>query len=381
MSTGSKEVMQHYQHPFSPQPPLNGFNHKEGEIDLFELFNVLWLSKIKIIAISLLFATVAIIYALTAQQWWSSKAVVIPAQLNDFSEYQFQVKQFQPVFDVYQQDGTILVNEELTPLIDNEKLFQQFINSFNSLANKKAFLLSSAQFQEYLSYNKLSDEEAISRTLDAWFEKIKAVMTDKKHSDVYTLSLQATTRESSFVLLNSYIAFVSAQVFKDNISNLKAVIKAKENELKQMLTIFEAQASNYIDVEKQRSLLSLDIAKAAKLEQPVANITDNKLFDIQLGSNALQAKVKALDSIDNFGVVDPNIQQIQAKLSLLKATKINTDINFKTFRFLDNVEMPLNRDKPKRILIVVLGTLLGSILGMAMVLIQHAISKNKEEQS
>lgn len=372
--------MQHYQDSSSPQPPFNGFNHKEDEIDLFELFNVLWLSKVKIIAISLLFFVATTIYALTAQQWWSSKAVVIPAQLNDFSEYQFQVKQFQPVFDVYQQDGTILVNEELTPLIDNDKLFQQFINSFNSLAHKKAFLLSSEQFQEYLSFNKISDKEDISRTLDKWFEKIKAVATDKTQDDVYTLSLQATTNKSSFALLNSYIAFVSAQVFKDNISNLQAVTQAKENELKQMLTIFEAQAASYIGVEKQRSLLSLDIAKAANLEQPISNITDNKLFDIQLGSNALQAKVKALDSIDNLGVIDPNIQQIKAKLSLLKTTKINTDISFKTFRFLENVEMPLNRDKPKRAIIVILGTLLGGMLGVAIVLIQHAISKHKEEQ-
>ncbi|KMV28501.1 hypothetical protein AB733_23310 [Photobacterium swingsii] len=371
--------MQHYQHSSSPQAAFNDFNNKKDEIDLFELCNVLWLNKVKIIALSLLFAIAAIIYALTAQQWWSSKAVIIPAQLNDFSEYQFQVKQFQPVFDVYQQDGTILVNEELTPLIDNEKLFQQFINSFNSLANKKAFLLSSEQFQEYLTNNEISDEEAISRTLNAWFHKIKAIITDKKRRDVYTLSLQATTGESSFALLNSYIAFVSAQVFKDNLSNLTAVTQAKENELKQMLTIFEAQASNYIDVEKQRSLLSLDIAKAAKLEQPVTNITDNKLFDIQLGAKALQAKVKALDSIENLGVVDPNIQQVKAKLSLLKSTKVNSNISFKTFRFLENVEMPLNRDKPKRVLIVIFGTLLGGILAAVIVLIQHAISKHKEE--
>ncbi|MGR5078529.1 LPS O-antigen chain length determinant protein WzzB [Photobacterium swingsii] len=379
MSTGSKEVMQ--QHTPSPQVPLNGFEHNADEIDLLKLFNVLWLNRVKIIATSLFFAIAASLYAFTAQQWWSSKAIVIPAQLNDFSEYQFQVKQFQPVFDVYQQDGTILVNKELNVLIDSENLFQQFINSFNSLANKKTFLLSSEQFQQYLATNKISDKEDISRTLDVWFEKIKAVTADTENNEIYTLSLQATTDESSFVLLNSYIAFVSAQVFKDNLSNLTAVTQAKENELKQMLTIFEAQASNYIDVEKQRSLLSLDIAKAAKLEQPVANITDNKLFDIQLGSNALQAKVKALDSIDNLGVVDPNIQQIQAKLSLLKATKINTDISFKTFRFLENVEMPINRDKPKRPRIIVLGVLIGCLFGVVMVLIQHSVSKRREELS
>ncbi|MGF1788269.1 Wzz/FepE/Etk N-terminal domain-containing protein [Photobacterium swingsii] len=381
MSTGSKEVMQHYQDPSSPTGSLGTFNRREDMIDLFEIFNALWLSKLKIIAISLLFTIAAIIYALTAQQWWSSKAVVIPAQLNDFSEYQFQVKQFQPVFDVYQQDGTILVNEELTPLIDNEKLFQQFINSFNSLANKKEFLLNNDAFQRYLVDNEIAGEEAVSRTLDAWFEKIKAVTADTRKNEIYTLSLQATTDKSSFVLLNSYIAFVSAQVFEDNLSNLRAVTQAKENELKQMLTIFEAQASNYIDVEKQRSLLSLGIAKAANLEQPLANITDNKLFDIQLGVNALQAKVKALNSIDNLGVIDPNIQQIKAKLSLLKATKINTDISFKTFRFLENVEMPLGRDKPKRALIVVLWTFIGTVLSVVIVLIQHVTSKHIKEQS
>ncbi|MGF1834813.1 LPS O-antigen chain length determinant protein WzzB [Photobacterium sanguinicancri] len=381
MSTGSKEVMQQYQHPSSPTGSFSNFSHREEEIDLFEIFNALWVSKIKIIAISLLFAVAATINVLNAQQWWSSKAIIIPAQLNDFSEYQYQVKQFQPVFDVYQQDGTILVNKELKPLIDNEKLFQQFINSFNSLANKKAFLLSSEEFKSYLAAHSISGDEALSRTLDAWFEKIKAVQVDTLNDEIYTLSLQATTDESSFVLLNSYIAFVSAQVFKDNLSNLRAVTQAKENELKQMLTIFEAQALNYIDVEKQRSLLSLDIAKAANLEQPLANITDNKLFDIQLGSNALQAKVKALDSIDNLGVVDPNIQQIRAKLSLLKATKINADISFKTFRFLENVEMPLGRDKPKRALIVILSTIFGGVLGVAMVLIQFTIAKRKKRIS
>ncbi|MDO6542462.1 LPS O-antigen chain length determinant protein WzzB [Photobacterium sanguinicancri] len=381
MSTGSKEVMQQYQHPSSPTGSFSNFSHREEEIDLFEIFNALWVSKVKIIAISLLFAVAATINALNAQQWWSSKAIIIPAQLNDFSEYQYQVKQFQPVFDVYQQDGTILVNKELKPLIDNEKLFQQFINSFNSLANKKAFLLSSEEFKSYLAAHNISGDEALSRTLDAWFEKIKATQVDTLNDEIYTLSLQATTDESSFVLLNSYIAFVSAQVFKDNLSNLRAVTQAKENELKQMLTIFEAQALNYIDVEKQRSLLSLDIAKAANLEQPLANITDNKLFDIQLGSNALQAKVKALDSIDNLGVVDPNIQQIRAKLSLLKSTKINADISFKTFRFLENVEMPLGRDKPKRALIVILSTIFGGVLGVAMVLIQFTIAKRKKRIS
>ncbi|OAN13824.1 hypothetical protein A3K86_13130 [Photobacterium jeanii] len=371
--------MQHYQHPPSA-PQFSGFHRQDDEIDLFELFNVLWVNKVKIIAISIVFSLCAIVYSLTAQQWWTSKAIVIPPQISDYSAYQYQVRQFQPVFDIYQQDGTVLVSQDLEPLVDNDQLFKQFINSFNSLANKKAFLLSNDDFKSYLQQNKIAEPEAISRTLDSWFVKIKAVPSDKKRQDIYSISLQATTDKSSYEMLTSYIAFVSKQVFSDNMADLKAVTFAKENELKQMLTIFESQAESYIDVEKQRSKLSLEIAKAANLDQPIANISDNKLFDIQLGSSALEAKVKALDSINNLGVVDPNIQQIQAKLQLIRNTKIDVNIKFKTFRFLENVEMPMGRDKPKRALIVVLGTLLGGMLGVAWVLIQHAFSKRKEEK-
>ncbi|WP_233355890.1 Wzz/FepE/Etk N-terminal domain-containing protein, partial [Vibrio cholerae] len=81
------------------------------EIDLKELFSALWQEKWLIIIITLLFSVAAIGYALTAQEWWSAKATVSQPQLQSIASYQQAVKRYQPLFDVYQEDGTIIVSQ------------------------------------------------------------------------------------------------------------------------------------------------------------------------------------------------------------------------------------------------------------------------------
>lgn len=77
-------------------------------------------------------------------------------------------------------------------------------------------------------------------------------------------------------------------------------------------------------------------------------------------------------------MIEPRLQQIDAKLEMLKELKIDRNIQFQTFRFLENVEQPISRDKPKRPLIAVLGTLLGGMLGVVIVLIRFAFRKEEE---
>ena len=89
-------------------------------------------------------------------------------------------------------------------------------------------------------------------------------------------------------------------------------------------------------------------------------------------------------SLNNFlrtycdGVIEPRLQQIDSKLTLINDTKINPGIEFATFQYLDDVQMPLNIDKPKRALIAVLGALLGGMLGVAIVLVRFAFRKESK---
>lgn len=372
----------HYQssNPNPSHPQIPSFYEQNDEIDLKELFIALWQGKLIIILTILVFTIGAITYALTAQEWWSSSAKIAVPQVQDFTQYQSQVKQYQPVFDVYQEDGTILVSGYLDGLVMPQQLFQSFTMAFESNKNKRNFLDSNAVFQNFK--NKLNADadadEATRRLYNEWFSKLTASQPDKNNNNIMELKVQATTKRDSYNLLQNYIAYISDIVRRDALRNLNAIINTKNNELLQQKAALSLQAKQKLKVEIQRAEYALQIATAAKVDTPVQNLGEKEIFSINLGSAAIKAKINALKTISNLSVIEPRLQQIDSKLTLINNTKINPDIEFATFQYLDDVQMPLNRDKPKRALIAVLGALLGGVLGVAIVLVRFAFRKESK---
>ncbi|MCC2524549.1 LPS O-antigen chain length determinant protein WzzB [Vibrio coralliilyticus] len=369
---------QHY----PPQLP-NSFPVSD-EIDLRELFKALWEGKFLILATTFVFAVVAVAFAVTSQEWWSSTAKVAHPQNQDMAAYRQQVKQFQPVFDVYQDDGTVLVSRELEELTNREVLFNRFVDAFNSSNNKRTFLDSSIEFQQLKEKvsSETNDEELIKarRALYSdWSGRISAKAGNPKNKlTPYDISFQSTTSESSYLLLVNYIKTIKSKVHQDALNNLEAIVSAKKDELVQQKKILETQAKNRLLVEADRARYALSIAKAAGVTSPIQTNGNRELFGIDMGSKALAAKVEALNSIKNLSVIEPRLQQINAKLQMLEDLKVDRSIDFQTFRFLENVEQPITRDKPKRTLIVILGTLLGGMLGMAIVLIRFVFRREED---
>ncbi|NVD05400.1 LPS chain length-determining protein [Vibrio sp. JPW-9-11-11] len=369
---------------YPPQVP-SAFQQSD-EIDLRELFKALWDGKVTIILATFVFAVGAVIYALTAQEWWSSKAKIAQAQPQDIAAYQQQVKQFQPVFDVYQEDGTVLVSKELDDLIDTEVLFQRLVDTFTSSNNKRAFLDASEEFTVFKAELELSSDtdsdaakEAERKLYSEWFEKISASVVDKKAEiSPYDISFQATTKQSSARLLTDYMQVITAKAHSDALNNLQAMIDGKRNELVQQKRILESQAKNRIQVEAEKAQYAYAIAKAAGVDTPIQTNGDSEIFAIDMGTKALEAKVAALQSLKNLSVVEPRLQQINAKLDMLANLKVDRNIQFNTFRYLEDIEAPISRDKPKRALIAVLGTLLGGMLGVAIVLVRFAFRREDD---
>ncbi|MBE8564216.1 LPS O-antigen chain length determinant protein WzzB [Vibrio sp. OPT20] len=363
---------------YSPKnPPMYTAS---DEIDLRELFKALWDGKLIVVLVTSLFTASSISFALLAQEWWSSSAKIIESQPQNLAAYQQQVRQFQPVFNIYQDDGTVLVSEELDDLVDAGVLFKRFVNTFSSSNNKRAFLEHSTAFQQLkaVTVDDVSDltEDEVRALYSRWFEQISASKVDKKDQDSpYFISFQTMTKESSFDLLTSYVSFTESKVREDAFSNLKAFVNSKRNELIQQKQILESQAKDQLLVETERTKYAMEIALAAGVEMPTKTGNDKEIFGIELGSKGLEAKVKALGSLKNLTIIEPRLLQINAKLNMLNNLEIDRLVKFQTFRFLENVEQPITRDKPKRVLIVVFGTLLGGILGVVVVLIRFAFRK------
>lgn len=363
--------------PPSAQPPQ--YPHSvSDEIDLKELVTALWQGKWLIIISTLIFTLAAIGYALTAQEWWSAKATVSQPQLQGIASYQQTVKRYQPLFDVYQEDGSIIVSETLDLLTDPEVIFKRFIQEFNANGTKRRFMKADPTFLRLQKQLLIKDDsEVLQQFHEEWFKRIAAVSVDKKTDKEYTLSFQSIDRASSLTLLNQYVVFVGNIINQQLHNDLANTLMAKFGELKQQEQSLLQQAKLRLQAELERTKLALTIAEAAEIKQPVQNLGTEDIFAINIGSRALKAKVDALKSINDLSLFEPRLTTLQSKLSLEKTNGNDTSL-ISSFYYLDQPEQPLTRDRPKRTLVVVLGFLLGGMFGVAVVLVRSVFRKEEK---
>lgn len=357
-------------HP-SAEPYLNHYqNHLNDEIDLKELIMALWQEKVTIIIVTVVFAIIAIAYALLAQQWWTSTAKVTIARPQEILAYNQQVTPYKSLFQIEAETA--------------DSLFKEFIRIYNSANNKKEFLDNNSEFQaikaELSSDKELNDDE-LRVLYNKWFEKINAVVIDPKSNDPATmLSFQAMTKESSYNLLKEYIDVTKNIAVRDTMEELQNIVDIKIQDFEQQKALLETQTKNTLAVEIERTQYALAMAQAAELNAPLQIVNqDSGMFPIGLGAKALEVKLNALKSLKTMEIIEPQFKTVNAKLAILRSLKIDHEVKFQLFRYLADIDYPINRDSPKRALIVILGTLLGGMIGVGIVLIRFAFFKTDKQ--
>lgn len=354
--------------------------HEDDEIDLKELLLALWGGRYIIISIVVICVSVAVSYALLAKQVWTAEAVVTVPQASDFSNYRQLVSDLQPAFDVYQDDGTVLVSEKLNDFTKPDTLLKIFIQQFESRDNKRSYIANVADFQKEIKHilsagrSREDYKDSEAALYNKWYQKLSAkpVKSDEESQDSYTLQGIQETSEESYDFLNGYVQFVSQKARLIALSNVRSDLENKLSELSQLKSMLMDQAKSRLLNEQTQTKYALDIAKAAGINKPQQNLDNQELFSINIGANALAAKVKALDGLKELSVIEPRLPQIDAKLRLLGRLNVASNIDFKTFQYVESPEAPINRTAPKRALIAILGALLGCMLGCAIVLVRHA---------
>ncbi|WP_375752241.1 LPS O-antigen chain length determinant protein WzzB [Vibrio sp. HN007] len=356
----------------------NHGGHSDDEIDLKEILITIWKGKWIVVFLAIIIGLCATVYSFTLQEWWSAKAKVVQPQLSDFEQYRNQVTKFQPIFDVYQADGTLLVSEELNDLIDPEVIYSTFLQQFNSSSNKISFFDDMGVFTKYESeHGKDLSEDELNNLYSVWRQKINSTITPVKEGGVASLSLQAEKKVESYFFLNKYIERVSNKTQKILLKNLEVAISSKKNALHQEKKALEFRAKSTLKIEVEKARYALKIAKSASLDSPSNNLVLNEkeLFSINLGAKALASKIDVLGSISNLEIIEPSLVKVNAKIEALDKFSIKENVDFKPFGFLEDVSQPTSKDKPKRLVIIFLGVFLGVFLGMLFVIVQAALTE------
>lgn len=359
------------------------------EIDLRELFLIIYQGKLLVVISTLLFSLVAGVYAYKAQEWWTAEAVVDEPHVYDVEKYYMAVQELKQLLSDGSEDGYSRSGEEesisryaespLDRYLEPSTLLYHFEVSFNSASTKKAFLLQDEIFNKYLLENNRITEKQKLSDIKQWSKSIVMVPREEgEKRSLLELKFQSLSSLASAEQLRSYIEYVLLSSRKKILRSIEAMKTSQQQRLLHRLNLRERKARGYIELEIARYNHAYKIAAAADIAKPMRDQIKNEeeYFPISLGAGAIAARIDALKSIKDLSIVDPEIMGLRFSLASLQAFTLPPDLQFSMFSYVDTAEAPLTRDKPKRLLIVVLGLLLGGLFGVFFVLVRAFVNGN-----
>ncbi|MFM5537750.1 LPS O-antigen chain length determinant protein WzzB [Aeromonas veronii] len=340
--------------------------NSSNEIDLHELFLVLWRQKIQILLITAVFAVAGIGYTLLAPQVWVSQAQIQPPSLQEVESLELSVNQ--------------LINAQIPAAVfgpfDKGDLYGDFISNFNSFNNKRQFLIEKGYLDMDAAASGIADDKGKRALLRKMVDGISATALDTSSGNI-TLAFGAASAADALQRLEQYIAFIQQQEIAAKSKALEIIwqnrIKILQSQYDSIKTDTQAQLQD--DVE--RTEYSLRISRAAGIDTPVENLNVRDGFNIDWGARALAEKLIVLKEIKNLELLNPVLSGLRLQLNRLKAVQLGQQ-SFQSFAYSASPSEPLSRDKPKRPLVVVLATLLGGMLGVGVVLVRHAFRRSEQ---
>lgn len=336
------------------------------EIDLVELFRTLWKQKAKIALVTAATTLAAGIYAFTAEEVWTSKAVFDQPKLEDIGSYYEFTQQLRRTLQKPTIGAITLIPDQIT-----KEVFTEFQKQTNSIDLRREFWSQSDYYHNLVKDIKSEKDKA--KKLDGLVEKnITVTAADGQKIQFTSVSLSVNTASTAKELLTQYVDKLNAKVWKSKITELKTVLKEEvaelENEKKLLEFRAETDRKNAIEIiGKAKSVAEKANIKELNLTamQGNANVNSGDMLFF-LGTKALDAQI---DNLVNKSVTMPTryyeVERMLVELKKLPEFKI--DIN--SYRYLQAPDEPLTKDKPKIAIILVLGFIFGLVFSSAGVVI------------
>lgn len=321
------------------------------------------------------FAFIGLILSFLLPQKWTSEAIVTPAE-----PLQWQA---------LERTLTTLRVLDLDASIDRGSVFNLFIKKFQSLSLLEEYLRSSPYVMDQLKGANI-DELNLHQAIVALSDKMKAVdrnATQKNGTPLYTswsLSFTAPTKEEAQQVLAGYIQFISERVVKESLENIRNTLEFKTRFEKERLEFDRVKLRNQLDANIQRLNYSLEIANAAGIKKPVYSngqaVKDDPDFSISLGADGIQRKLEIEKSVTDVAELNAEIRNRQYHVAKLESVNIS-DVNFSPFKYQLAPSLPVRKEGPGKMIVVVLAALLGGLVSCAGVLLRQAMVSRKMDEA
>ena len=360
-----------------PSPHLMAYQDN-NEIDLVELFRTLWKQKAKIALITAATTLGAGIYAFTAEEVWTSKAVITAPKASDMGEFYQRAQNLErnsPM--VMTPDGVQIKIEDakqLQPSNLRNSLFDDLRRELESENGKRQFAVTTDYYQNKIKGKPEREQKLILQNIVE--NNINYSVADEKKIKFDTISFSANSPQQAQLLLQQYLEYLNNKVIKNNESELKLLLNKFHQDLSAEANSIRNSAEDQLKLKINAVTFGLAQAKDMNMSEPAANlpaeITDATMY--LLGSKALMTKLALLQVSEP--VLPSRYFEIQQQLKALNTINI-TSTNGKSFTYVDEPSEPVTKDKPKKALILMLGIILGFMLGFMYVFCVAIINKKQ----
>lgn len=306
---------------------------QDDEIDLRELFAVIWQGKWLVIAITAVFAIGSVALALYLPNIYKSEALLAPAAEEQGGGLSALASQFGGLASLAGVNLGGKGGTDKTQLAIEVLKSRQFTSDFIQ------------------KHNILADLMAAKK----WDREQDKVLYDE---DIYIAETNTWSREVDAPLKPEPSMQEAFKVF----SKILSVSSDKETG---MVTLSIEHLSPTV-AQQWASWLVQDINKVMK-ERDVAEANRSSEF--------LNKQI-ALTNVADIKTILYKLVEEQAKTIMF--AEVRDEYVFKT---IDPALVPEEKAKPKRALICVLGTMLGGMLGVMLVLVRHFIRKEQNLES
>ncbi|MFC0229268.1 LPS O-antigen chain length determinant protein WzzB [Serratia aquatilis] len=351
--------------PISQSASLKN-NHYE--IDYIAMLQLIWLKRWLIIATIIVFTLLAGVYAFNAKEKWTANAVLLSPRISQLGDY----------LELRREYGLVL-KQPVEPTQLSEELFSTFV-TFSQLTDEKmAFLQKSDYYQKNIAHLK-SPEAKQALLLNMAETNLNANAVDKR----LKISMQTDSAATAKQLLDDFINETNKKTFAAVNTEFLNNIQAKVNELHKEYQdiIFDTNTKRDSDINKLQSDLS--IAQKSGIQNPLGSdlISKRQHTDLDqkqnfmLGEKILSAELQIKkQSRPNYPARYFQIENQLKQLALLKQK--NADVQAYSYEL--TPLLPIQRDAPKRSLILLIGAFSGLIFGFSLVIVQYIIKLIREK--
>lgn len=343
------------------------FNNHSDEIDLVELAQGLWEQKLLISLVTVLVTVLAVGYAFLSTPVYEGKSNVLPPRSADIAGYN--------------------LGRSEAGLADftAQSVYAIFTQNLRSYSLRREFFE-----QVYLPVETASQGVKAKDQLWEDFNKMLSVTNlDVKNSpERFTVTVQSSDANRAADWANIYVERVAGKTRQDMTDTLKTEISMQVKSIQSRVAVLRESARKIREDRIARLSEALKVADKVGLQAPqvkasrtssdgeLGQFVDGNLMYMR-GAKAIRAELEVLQNRKNDDPFIDGLRELENKLDFLAKVSVGSD-GVAVFTLDSAAEAPETPIKPKKVLILAIGLVMGSILGVFIALIRGMLAKRCE---